>query len=106
MKISAGKIGFVLGPLSFILIMLFFNPDDLEFQGKAILACASWIAIWWVTEPIPIAATSLLPIIIFPLSGGLDIKTTTAAFGHKYVFLFIGSFILAIAIQKWKLHKS
>ena len=105
MKISAGKIGFVLGPLCFILIMLFFNPDDLEFQGKAILACASWIAIWWVTEPIPIAATSLLPIIIFPLSGGLDIKTTTAAFGHKYVFLFIGSFILAIAIQKWKLHK-
>ena len=105
MKISASKIGFVLGPLSFILIMLFFNPDDLEFQGKAILACASWIAIWWVTEPIPIAATSLLPIIIFPLSGGLDIKTTTAAFGHKYVFLFIGSFILAIAIQKWKLHK-
>ena len=105
MKISASKIGFVLGPLSFILIMFFFNPDDLEFQGKAILACASWIAIWWVTEPIPIAATSLLPIIIFPLSGGLDIKTTTAAFGHKYVFLFIGSFILAIAIQKWKLHK-
>ena len=105
MKISASKIGFVLGPLSFVLIMLFFNPDDLEFQGKAILACASWIAIWWVTEPIPIAATSLLPIIIFPLSGGLDIKTTTAAFGHKYVFLFIGSFILAIAIQKWKLHK-
>ena len=105
MKISVSKIGFVLGPLSFILIMLFFNPDDLEFQGKAILACASWIAIWWVTEPIPIAATSLLPIIIFPLSGGLDIKTTTAAFGHKYVFLFIGSFILAIAIQKWKLHK-
>jgi len=46
MKISASKIGFVLGPLSFILIMLFFNPDDLEFQGKAILACASWIAIW------------------------------------------------------------
>ena len=105
MKISVNKIGFVLGPLSFILIMVFFNPDDLEFQGKAILACASWIAIWWVTEPIPIAATSLLPIIIFPLSGGLDIKTTTAAFGHKYVFLFIGSFILAIAIQKWKLHK-
>ena len=105
MKLSVSKIGFVLGPLSFILIMLFFNPADLEFQGKAILACASWIAIWWITEPIPIAATSLLPIIIFPLSGGLDIKTTTAAFGHKYVFLFIGSFILAIAIQKWKLHK-
>ena len=105
MKLSAKKIGFILGPVSFILIMLFLNPDDLEFQGKAILACTSWIAIWWITEPIPIAATSLLPIIIFPLSGGLDIKTTTAAFGHKYVFLFIGSFILAIAIQKWKLHK-
>jgi len=105
MKIPVDKIGFILGPLSFILIMNFLNLEGLEPEAKAILACASWIAIWWVTEPIPIAATALLPIIIFPLSGGLDIKSTTAAFGHKLVFLFIGGFVLAIAIQKWKLHK-
>ena len=105
MKLYPDKIGFILGPLSFVLIMNFLNPEGMEPQAKAILACASWIAIWWVTEPIPIAATALLPIIIFPLSGGLDIKSTTAAFGHKLVFLFIRGFVLAIAIQKWKLHK-
>ena len=53
----------------------------------------------------PIYVTALIPIILFPLSGGLELKQTTAAYGHKFVFLFVGGFILAIAIEKWKLHK-
>ena len=52
-----------------------------------------------------IYVTALIPIILFPLSGGLELKQTTAAYGHKFVFLFVGGFILAIAIEKWKLHK-
>ena len=47
----------------------------------------------------------MLPIILFPLSGGLSLKETTASYGHKYIFLFIGGFILAIAVEKWSLHK-
>ncbi|MEO0473663.1 MAG: SLC13 family permease, partial [Bacteroidota bacterium] len=51
------------------------------------------------------SVTALLPIILFPLTGALDLKTTTAAFGHKYIFLYMGGFVIAIAIEKWNLHK-
>jgi len=105
LNITKSKIGLVSGPLTFITTILFFHPDDLSTEANAVLASALWIAIWWITEAIPIAATALLPIILFPLSGGLSLKETTASYGHKYIFLFIGGFILSIAMEKWKLHK-
>jgi len=99
------RIGFILGPLCFILL-LFIGPfEGLSQQGQAVLATTFWIAIWWITECVPIAATALLPIVLFPLSGGMELSTTTAAFGHKYVFLYLGGFLIAIGIEKWNLHK-
>jgi len=99
------KIGFLLGPLGFLMI-LFLGPfEGLSQAGQSVLAATFWIAVWWITEAIPIAATALLPIILFPLSGGMELSATTSAFGHKYVFLYLGGFLIAIGIEKWNLHK-
>ncbi len=105
MTLSKKSIGLFLGPALFFLTLTFFKPQGLSSEAIAILASTLWIATWWVTEAIPIAATSLLPIVLFPLTKGLSIAETTASYGHKYIFLFMGGFILAIAIEKWHLHK-
>ncbi|WP_188454173.1 SLC13 family permease [Virgibacillus oceani] len=97
--------GLILGPLLFILTLVFFSPDGLSSEGQAILASTLWIAVWWMTEAIPIPATSLLPIVLFPLTGGLDIDATTSSYGDDTIFLFMGGFMIALAMEKWNLHK-
>ena len=98
-------IGLILGPLLFVCTLLFFQPDDLSKQGIAILASTLWIATWWMTEALPIPVTSLLPIILFPLTGGLEIGETTSAYGDEVIFLFMGGFMIALAMEKWNLHR-
>jgi sodium-dependent dicarboxylate transporter 2/3/5 len=99
------RIGLVLGPAVFLLLMLAPLPSGLSAQGQAVLACTLWIAVWWISEAIPIPVTALLPIPLFPLTGALGLAETTASYGHRYVFLYIGGFVLAIAIAKWNLHR-
>ena len=99
------KIGLILGPLAFVIFLIFGQFEGLSNSGQSVLASTLWIAIWWVTEAIPIAATALLPIILFPLSEGMELPTTTESYGHKYVFLYLGGFLIAIGIEKWNLHK-
>ncbi|KQC29968.1 SLC13 family permease [Flagellimonas eckloniae] len=105
MQISKQFIGRILGPLSFFYILFFFHPEGLNTSSNAVLATVAWVAIWWVTEAVSIYVTALLPLILFPLTGGLDLTTTATSYGHKYIFLYMGGFVLAIAIEKWNLHK-
>ncbi|MBN6206684.1 DASS family sodium-coupled anion symporter [Ralstonia pickettii] len=97
--------GLILGPLLFLITLLFVSPEELSREGVGILASTIWIAVWWMTEAIPIPATSLLPIILFPLTNGLDIKATTSAYGNETIFLFLGGFVLALAMERWNLHR-
>jgi sodium-dependent dicarboxylate transporter 2/3/5 len=105
MNFTKKTFGLIAGPLSFFAIYFFAKPDGLSEEGLAVLAVTSWVAIWWITEALQVEVTALLPIVLFPLSQGLDLSSTCAAYGHKFIFLFVGGFILAIAIEKWNLHK-
>jgi len=102
---ARGLTGLILGPALFFSIIFLLDLRGLSDQGLAVLACTAWIAVWWVTEPIPIPVTSLLPLVIFPLSGALDINTTASSYGNKMIFLYMGGFMIAIAMEKWNLHK-
>ncbi|HWO78689.1 MAG TPA: DASS family sodium-coupled anion symporter [Bacillus sp. (in: firmicutes)] len=98
-------VGLILGPVFFLLTLFFFSPEGLSKEGLAILASTIWMAVWWMTEAIPIPATALLPIILFPLTGGMDIGLTTSSYGNETIFLFMGGFMIAIAMERWNLHK-
>ena len=94
-----------LGPALFALLEWIGGPESMPEPAFDVLCVTIWMALWWVTEVVPIAVTALLPIVLFPLTGALAIDTTTAAYGHEYIFLYLGGFMLAIAIEKWNLHK-
>ena len=102
---KAQLIGLILGPLLFASILIFFSPEGMSHEAKSVLAVTLWVAIWWVTEAIPIPVASLLPIILLPITGALDSNTVTAAYGNDIIFLFLGGFFIATAMEKWNLHK-
>lgn len=104
-KINAPFVGRILGPLLFVIIRVFLEPKGMSPEALSILAVTAWVATWWITEAIPIAATSLLPLILFPLLGALSISDTAQAYSHPLVILYMGGFMLAMAIEKWNLHK-
>jgi sodium-dependent dicarboxylate transporter 2/3/5 len=99
------RVGLVLGPLLFAAILLAPSPQGLSPAGQAVGATTAWVATWWITEAIPIPATSLLPIVLFPATGAIDVDATTAPYASTYIFLFMGGFFIAMAMQRWGLHR-
>ncbi len=86
-------------------LLLFVELDPENPAVTATLAIAIWMAIWWVIEIVPLGITSLLPIVLFPLLGVMNGKEVSSTYFNHIIFLFIGGFMVALAIQRWNLHK-
>ena len=69
------------------------------------LATAIWMLVWWVTSAVPLGITALLPMVLFPLLGIMDLRTTTANYSNPVIYLFFGGFVIGLAIEKWNLHR-
>ena len=104
---KANKIGLFLGPVLFI-IVIFIPVDEigqqLSFEARIVIATTLWMGTWWITEAIPIYVTALLPLVVFPSLNITELGQTSANYADRVVFLFLGGFILAKAIEKSNLH--
>ncbi|TCB52695.1 DASS family sodium-coupled anion symporter [Acinetobacter sp. ANC 4779] len=98
-------LGLFLGPLIFAWIYFGMNFDGLSAEGQGVLALTAWLSIWWILEVLPLGITALLPIIIMPMMGTLTIAKVTSSYTDPNIFLFLGGFAIAIAIEKWNLHE-
>jgi sodium-dependent dicarboxylate transporter 2/3/5 len=72
--------------------------------GRVTAAAAVWMALWWMTEAIPVYATALLPLALLPVTGAATMRDAAAPYGHELIFLFMGGFVLALSMQRWGLH--
>ena len=97
--------GFYGGLLIFLLMILFGDLEPGKPQVTNMMAVAILMAIWWITEVVPLAITSLIPVALFPLLGIMSGKDVSATYFNHVIFLFIGGFLVAIAMEKWNLHK-
>ncbi|MBM4185912.1 MAG: SLC13/DASS family transporter [Gemmatimonadetes bacterium] len=91
------------GPVLFALILAF-GPSELTPVGLRTLAVTAWMILWLITEAVPIIATSLLPLALFPLLGIASSRDAAAPYGNELVFLFLGGFLLAAALETWQSH--
>jgi sodium-dependent dicarboxylate transporter 2/3/5 len=97
-------LGFVLGPILFLLVIL--SPiEGLSDEAKFVLGIALWMAIWWISGTVPLYVTSLIPLFLFPVLGIIDITKIPLYYIDKIVLLFLGGFLLAKAIETSVLHK-
>lgn len=100
-----GRIGLVLGPALAGALVLLGPPEGLSPEAWAAIALLALVVVWWVTEAIPVAATALLPLIGLPLVAGVKPLEAAAPYADPVIFLFVGGFMLAAAVERWGLHK-
>lgn len=101
--IWVGRIG---GPaLAMLMYFATQNLGGLPEDGRRVAAIGALIGVLWMTEALPLPITSLLPLILFPLSGVLSFEKAAAPYANEYIFLFMGGFMIAQAIERWNLHR-
>lgn len=101
---SFKRIGLFLGPILFFLILLLeLDPNNPKITKMA--AIAVLMSIWWITDAIPLYATALIPVVLFPVFGIMSGKEIAPTYFNRVIFLFIGGFLIALSMERWSLHK-
>jgi sodium-dependent dicarboxylate transporter 2/3/5 len=93
------------GPLALLLTVWLPPPPGLEQGAWRVAGLAAWMAVWWLTEAIPLEATSLLPLVLLPIAGGEAFGKVAGAYADPIIFLFLGGFLIAAALERWELHR-
>lgn len=99
------RLGFWAGPLVFFLVLFFVELDPGNHADEHMAAVAALMAVWWMTDAIPMAATSLIPLVLFPLLGVMSGKELAPVYMNYVIFLFLGGFLIALAMERWNLHR-
>jgi len=102
---TAQRIGLFLGAAAFFVLLFLPAPAGLSPAGWRAAAVSVLMAVWWMTEALPIPATALLPLALFPILGVLTTPATSAPYANELIFLFMGGFLLAVTMERWGLHK-
>ena len=93
------------GPLLAGVVFLSTAGAELGTEGRIVLALTAWMALWWITEAVPIAVTALLPLPVLALTGTQGFGTTSLSYGHRIIFLALSGFVLAAAVERWGIHR-
>ena len=104
-RLRPPTVGTWLGPLAAVLILVFTDLDPGRASVTAMAAVAVWMAVWWMTEAVPLAITALLPVALYPLLGIMSGKAVAPYYFNSIIFLFLGGFMVALAMERWNLHR-
>lgn len=102
---SLQKVGLVAGPLLLIGLLMYPRPEVFSADAWQVIAIAAMMICWWVTEAVPLAVTAILPMVMLPLFGISTMGEATTPFSSPIVYLFFGGFMIALAMEKWDLHR-
>jgi sodium-dependent dicarboxylate transporter 2/3/5 len=97
--------GLLAGLVAFAAMYLLFRPDSLDRPAEIVAAVGVLMAIWWATDAISLPVTAMLPLVTFPVLGVMPMADTAAPYANPIIFLFLGGFIVALAVERSQLHR-
>jgi sodium-dependent dicarboxylate transporter 2/3/5 len=97
--------GFLAGPIAFLLVNSLVSPEFISPGANKVLGVATWMIVWWITEAAPVPITALLPLILFPFLGVMKMSEAAAPYANPIIFLFMGGFMIALGLEKHRLHE-
>lgn len=99
------RTGLWAGPLLFAVVLLLPAPAGMTGPAHRVAALTVWMAVWWLSTPVPLQATALLPLVMLPILGVRSFDAAAAPYANNIIFLFLGGFFLAAAMERWGLHR-